>query len=238
MSIGIYRVIQSSPSVTWRQEPSLTNMCRTRQICVPVESNSEYPYNLKDIGWFEMRNRNNRGWEEKRESIAPLPKDLGQVADKLCETALEDAKAQVHPLLRSADLNRLGQRMEFVKAFKLALERRIAQRLALWQPDVQAVFQFEESWMESRNSWDGSIHLLVKVPRLSNAVKVMGKALDKSLLKYLKQLGWPRFQKRHTILEIQQVTPDELRHGSSYGAMFHAVYSVPVKVWPQKRRSG
>ena len=90
--------------------------------------------------------------------------------------------------------------------------------------------------MESRNFWDGSIHLLVKVPRLSNAVRVMGKVLDRSLVKTLKQLGWERFQKRQTVLEVQQVTADELRHGISYGAMFHAVHSVPVKVWPRKRR--
>ena len=184
-----------------------------------------------------MRNIDNWGWEQQEQTVPPL-KDLGQVANKLCESALEDAKAQLHPLLRNADVYRLGQRIEFVRAFKLALERRIAQKLAAWQPGVQAVFQFEESWLESRNSWDGSIHLLVKVPCLSTAIKGMGKSLDKSLVKYLKQLGWPRFQKRQTILEIQQVTPYELRHGICYGAMFWAVYSVPVKVWPLKRRIG
>jgi hypothetical protein len=176
------------------------------------------------------------GREKKDEPVVSLPKDLSQVADRLCVTALEDAKSQMHPLLRTADLHRLGQRVEFVKAFKLALERRVAQSLALWQPDVQAIFQFEDSWLESRNSWDGSIHLLVKVPHLSNAIKVFGRALDKSLLKYLKQIGWQRFQKRQTVLEVQQVTTEELRYGVSYGAMFHAVHSVPVKVWPQKRR--
>ena len=183
-----------------------------------------------------MNNMNHDGREERVNQKAPLPKDLGRIADKLCESALEDAKAQLHPLLRSADLYRLGQRMEFVKAFKLALERRIAQNLAVWQPDVQAVFQYEESWMESRNSWDGSIHLLVKVPRLSSAVKLMGKALDSSLVRHLKQLGWARFQKRQTVLEVQQVTPDELRHGVGYGGMFFAVHSMPLKVWPQRRR--
>lgn len=178
-----------------------------------------------------MNSMNQQGWEQ-----LPLPKDLGLIANKICESALEDAKAQVHPLLRNADLHRLGQRIEFVKAFKLALEQRIAQRLAVWQPDVQAVFQFEESWMESRKNWDGSIHLLVKVPRLSNAIKAMGKNLDRNLVKTLKHFGWTRFQKRQTVLEIQQVTPEELRHGIGYGAMFQAVYSVPVRVWPLKRR--
>src|SRR5512139_870986 len=133
-----------------------------------------------------MKMMNYGGWENKAEANVPLPNDLGQVAGTLCETALEDAKAQMHPLLRNTDLYRLGQRIEFVKAFKLALERRVAQHLALWQPEVQAVFQFDESWMESRNSWDGSIHLLVKVPNLSNSFKTIGKALYKSLVIYIK----------------------------------------------------
>ena len=51
----------------------------------------------------------------------------------------------------------------------------------------------------------------------------------------LKHLRWSRFQKRKSILEIQQVTLDEIRHGTSYGAMFSSVYSAPVKVWPRDR---
>lgn len=160
--------------------------------------------------------------------------DTGQAVNDLCETAMKDAKAEIHPLLRSADLFRLEHRSEFVQAFKLALERRIAQRLADWQPGVQAVFRFDESWMESRTLWDGSIHLLVKVPRLSNTLKRLGEILDRTLTRSLSQLGWSCFRGRESILEVQQVTPIELRHGISYGALFAAVYNVPVKVWSPK----
>jgi hypothetical protein len=183
-----------------------------------------------------MNMMNSGGRKEQSEPMVPLAKDLGQVANRICESAIEEAKSQLHPLLRTADLHRLGQRSEFIKAFKAALERQIAQRLAAWHPDVQEVFQFEESWMESRSRWDGSIHLLVKVPYLSKAIKAMGRSLDKSLVKYLRSLGWTRFQDRESVLEVQQVTYEEMRHRISYGAMFCAVYSVPVKVWPLKRR--
>jgi hypothetical protein len=172
--------------------------------------------------------------EESVEPVIPAPKDFEQIANDLCEKALNDAKAQLHPLIRSVELDRLDKRGEFLQAFKLALEQRIARKLAVWQPNVQAVFKFDETLTENREAWDGSVHLLVKVPRLSNAVKALEKKLDQSLLKYLKQLGWSRFRKRQSILEIQQVTPNELRHGVSYGAMFFAVYNVPVKVWPPK----
>lgn len=170
------------------------------------------------------------------EVAVPAANVLGEAAEEICEKALDDAKAQLHPLLRNTEVVHLRKRKEFVQAFKVALERRIAQKLAVWQPGVQAVFQFDESRIETRESWDGSIHLLVKVPRLSDAIKVFGKKLDRSLTYYLQQLGWSRFRKRESVLDVQQVTPNELRHGISYGAMFSAVYSVPVKVWPPKRR--
>jgi hypothetical protein len=54
-------------------------------------------------------------------------------------------------------------------------------------------------------------------------------------VKRLQQLGLPRFEKRQSILDVQQVTPNELRHGIGYGAMFCAVYTVPVRVWPQDK---
>jgi hypothetical protein len=183
-----------------------------------------------------MNDVNDQGGQGLVESVIPTPNDFSHVADDLCEKALEDAKEQLHPLLRNTELDRLRKRSEFVQAFKLALERRIAQKMAAWQPEVQAVFKFDETWVENREYWDGSLHLLVKVPRLSNAIKMFGKKLDRSLTRYLQQLGWSRFRKRQSVLEIQQVTPNELRHGVSYGAMFSAVYNVPVKVWPPRRQ--
>jgi hypothetical protein len=171
--------------------------------------------------------------------MVPSPKDFGQIACDLCEKALHDAKEILHPLLRDAELNHLDERPEFIKAFKRSLEGRIARKLAAWDPSIQAVFQFDETPMQTPEAWDGSIHLLAKVPRLSETLKILGRRLDRSLVKYLKQLNWQRFQTRQSILDLQQVTLSELRHGIGYGAMFYAVHTVPVKIWPQdkKRRS-
>ena len=83
----------------------------------------------------------------------PAPKDFGQIANDLCENALKDAKEQLHPLLRDAQLDRLDERPEFVKAFKRALEQRIARKLADWYPGVQAVFQFDETRMDNPETW-------------------------------------------------------------------------------------
>jgi hypothetical protein len=133
-------------------------------------------------------------------------------------------------------VNRLEKRNEFIEAFRSALEKQIAKGLAAWQPSIQSVFRFDESHANHDASWDGKIHLLVKVPRLSNTIKSFGRSLDQYLLGYLaKHLGWSRFQAQGSIRDVQQVTVNELRHGVSYGAMFRAAYSVPVKVWPLQK---
>ena len=178
-----------------------------------------------------MKFVSHRRQEKTSKKVVPAT-HVRLVANELCEKALNDAKAEIHPLLRSAEINRLDQRPEFLQAFKGALEKRIARKLAVWQPGVQAIFKFEETRTENAAGWDGSIHLLVKVPRLSEAMNVLGKTLDKALVKHLKQLDWPRFRTQDSILDVQQVTPRELRHGTGYSAMFSAVYTVPVKVWP------
>ena len=184
-----------------------------------------------------MRNVNQWWTQKPAEYRIPAPKDLVEITNDLCEKALKDAREQLHPLLRQAQLDRLEERPEFLQTFKRALEQRIARKLAAWYPGVEAVFQFDETGMRSPESWDGSIHLLVKVPRLSETVKILGRRLDRCLVKYFRQLSWARFQKHQSILEVQQVTFNELRHGIGYGAMFSAVYTAPVKVWPSKGRA-
>lgn len=180
---------------------------------------------------------NNMPHEGLFEHDIPAQKEIGKEANDLCEQAIQDAKAQLHPLLQNNELNRLSQRVEFLQAFKRALEERIARKLAAWQPGVQAVFSYDRTRVEMIETWDGSIHLLVKVPHLSNALKALGKGLDGGLMNCFSQFGWERFLNRQSVLEVQQVTPNELRHAIGYGAMFLAVYTTPVKVWPKERRA-
>jgi hypothetical protein len=180
--------------------------------------------------------RNVSIWHREKVHVDALPAAVffTRQANELCEKALNEAKSRLHPLLRSMDVNRLDGRKEFIHSFRSSLEHRIAKRLALWQPSVQAVFQFEETLLVDDTRWDGTIHLLAKVARISDSLKMFGKKLDKNLLGYLKEMGWSRFKEQRSILDVQQVTPNELRHGVSYGAMFHAVHNRPIQVWPLK----
>ena len=182
-----------------------------------------------------MSDINNGQWENAIEYSIPTSEELEQVAKVLCERALNDAKSQLHPLLQNIELDRLDQRPEFLKAFKCALEQKIAQKMATWYPGIQAIFRFDVTPTENIEDWDGSIHLLVKVSQLTKEVEAIGKNLDGSLVKCLKQLNLQRFKECQSILDVQQITANELAHGIGYGAMFYAVYTVPVEIWPLDR---
>ncbi len=173
--------------------------------------------------------------EESIRHVAFAPKDFREATKEICEEALTDARTQLHPLLWNVEPARLEQRDQFVGAFKLALEQGIARQLASLQTDVQAIYQFDEHRIETPESWNGSLHFLVSVARPWSGMQALSRALDTNLVKSLKRLNWSRFRTRQFILEIQQATPDEIRRGLGYGAMFHAVYTKPVMVWPRNR---
>lgn len=217
-----------------------TSLINTQRIVsfVSVEPTvNERPQIKTSFGWIEMNDVNLWSGKGSIESIVPDVRDFEKVANQLCQKALDDAKRQLHPLLQNTGVERLEHRGEFLQALKIALEQRIARDLAIWQPGVQAVFKYDETRMENTEAWDGSIHLLVKVPRLSDALSSLAVKLDRGLVTCLNQLGWQRFRTSESILDVQQVTPYELRHGIGYGAMFFAVYTAPVKVWPRNRQA-
>jgi hypothetical protein len=158
--------------------------------------------------------------------------EFSQIADELCEHAQRAAKEQLHPLLQRVDLEKLCQRPGFLEAYKQSLEREIAQRIVQWFPYVKVVYKFDSSRKNRLEEWDNTVHLLVLVPQLMPLIKELGTMLDGELLKSLKHLPWLRFQDSKSVIEIQQVTPDEMRHGVCYGAMFFSFYTAPSQVWP------
>jgi hypothetical protein len=162
-------------------------------------------------------------------------RNLRRTAEDLREQAVADAKSRLHVLLRSVDLERLGRRGEFIRAFKRALEIGIARQLAAGQPDVKAVFEFDPDPQAGSGAWrDSQVHLLVLIVEPSETLSAFARMLDRSLAVSLGQLSWSRFRARQSVLEVQQVTPKEVRLGLGYGAVFHAVWTAPVKVWPQQ----
>jgi hypothetical protein len=178
------------------------------------------------------RKRNDYYRQEIVEDLIQNPYAFRQGSSDLCEQSLRDAKTQLHPLLQQVDLEKLSQRREFVQAFKGALERAVAERIILWLPSVKVVYKFDPPRGSSPEGWDNRVHLLILVPRLLPSINELGTMLDHEILERLKHFGWSRFKDSQSILELQQVTPYEIRHGVCYGAMFYSYYTAPSEVWP------
>src|SRR5574341_370354 len=187
-----------------------------------------------DAGQNSMRETKKSCSEETLKPVLADLRSLKQVVTELCDQALFDAKAHLHPLLHNAELDKLDSRSEFVQAFKRALEKRIALQLVSWQPCIQAVYGFNAT-LPQEGHWDNTIHLLVLLSQPLESIQALSLRLDLSLIECLKQLNWSRFQMHETLLDIQQVTPDEIRRGIRYGAMFSSVYNAPFKIWTQRR---
>ncbi|MHB8776608.1 MAG: hypothetical protein ACYC6R_02450 [Anaerolineales bacterium] len=158
--------------------------------------------------------------------------EFRQITDELCDHAQRAATDRLHPLLQRVDLEKLSQRHGFLHTFQQSLEREIAQKIVLWLPCVKVVYRFDASRRNNTEDWDNTIHLLVLVPQLIPMINELGTMLDGELLKSLNRLSWSRFQDSKSIIEIQQVTPEEMRHGICYGAMFFSYYAAPSQVWP------
>jgi hypothetical protein len=172
--------------------------------------------------------------EETLEPVLADIQSLKQVATALCDQALFDAKAHLHPLLHNEELDKLDSRSVFVQEFKRALEEHIALQLVSWQPCIQAVYGFKAT-LPQEGHWDNTIHLLVLLEQPLNTIQTLSQLLDHPLVECLKELNWSRFRMHETLLEIQQVTRFEVQRRIHYGAMFSAVYNAPYKIWPQRR---
>jgi hypothetical protein len=193
---------------------------------------NRYAVSGKYLGKAKVSKNNGYSRQEVIEDLFEGPFAFGQAAEELCEKALMDAKTQLHPLLQQVNLVKLDQRHEFVEAFKHALERVIAERIGLWLPSVKIVYTFDPPRGSSTECWDYRIHLLILVPRLLPSINELGAMLDYEVLGRLKRLYRSRFQDSKSVIEIQQVTPYEIRHGVCYGAMFYSFYTAPSQVWP------
>ena len=126
----------------------------------------------------KLRENNAYYKQEVLEGLIKDPYAFRQGAAELCEKALVNAKAQLHPLLQQVDLEKLGQRREFVQAFKQALERAVAEKIVLWLPSVKVVYKFDSPGETSPEYWDNTVHLLLRVSRLLPSINELGAILD------------------------------------------------------------
>ena len=198
-----------------------------------MENNT--PVNVHVVRFWPVWQKRKQHDPHHEETLKYLIQDQNRVKEgvkELCEKALACAKNELHPLLQHADLDRLDQRADFLQAFRKAIEIEMAQKITLWVPCTKIVYRFDTTYSSRVEKWDNIIHLLLVVPQILPSLNNFGKKFDYEMVQHLTALGWTRFQYSKTVVEILQVTLNEIHHGVSYGGMFFSANSVPAQIWP------
>ncbi len=161
--------------------------------------------------------------------------NLERLAGGIRDSAVESARNSLHPLLRHLEVALLGRRPDFVSTFYESLAVTVSRALSRMDSHLLAVFRFS-----SRRETDPAtnvphpgvpLHLLAITDDLEATQRLPLVGLDRALQSNLRRLGWPRFAGNARLLDINLLTPRELRRGVGYAGLFSAFYSLPHRIW-------
>ena len=112
----------------------------------------------------------------------------------------------------------------------------VSNALAANDPNVQAIYAYDpstnaDSETEEEITPDATVHLLVQVTMPSAALQAFIASLDRALLASLKDLPSPRFAQRESVLNVNLITEDDIRHGANFAGLLSGVFAPPLKIW-------
>ncbi len=166
-------------------------------------------------------------------------RNLERLAEGIRDSAVESARNVLHPLLRHLEVRVLGRRPEFVSTFYEALAIAVSRALARMDSHLLAVFRFSspgETDPSTNVPHPGvPLHLLAITDEIEASQRLPLAGLDRALCSSLCRLGWSRFAGSARLLDINLLTPRELRRGVGYAGLFSAFYSFPHRVWLRGR---
>ena len=167
--------------------------------------------------------------------------NLERLAEGIRDSAVESARSSLHPLLRHLEVALLGRRPDFVSTFYESLAVSVSRALSRMDSHLLAVFRFSspgEADPATNVPHPGMpLHLLAITDDLGATQRLPLIGLDRALQSNLRQLGWPRFagSGNTRFLDINLLTPRELRRGVGYAGLFSAFYSFPHRIWLRTR---
>ncbi len=157
----------------------------------------------------------------------PVVWHLSEVAETIRSEALGLARRTVSNVPAAAPAQVLLLQPRFRAAFKAGLAASVAQVLGANDDRLLAVYTYDQE--------DPVLHLLVLVTQPSAALTAFVAALDRALTADLHALGPTGFADRDSILDVNLITPKEVRLGLGYAVLLSAVSAAPLKVWTRER---
>ena len=164
---------------------------------------------------------------------------LTEVAETLRDDSLLVAREELAPSRGELPLEELLNDLDFVDSFKHSLASGIARVLAAYDRQVKSVHFYDPLVCRERRRIgklpiEATIHLLVEVHHLSPALSVLIMALDHELTDSLKVLPSPWFAHRQFTLDVNFVTPEDIKVGRGHATLLSSLYTPPLKIWKRE----
>lgn len=154
---------------------------------------------------------------------ALAPTHFSEVVETILEKALDLVRANVPAFKGAAHLETMIQRPDFAGPFRCALAIELAKVIGADNPDVRTVFAYDLSLP--------NLHLIALVSRPTYGHSDYIHALDQALCERMRELRLPDCSARAGMLDVQFVTPQDVRLGIGTTGLLSAVRTAPVRVW-------
>jgi len=162
----------------------------------------------------------------EREQIvehAYAPTHFSEVVETILERAFDMVRAHVPALKGTANLETMAKRPDFAGPFRCALAIELAKVIGADNPDVRTVFAYDLA--------EPNLHLVALVSRPTFGHSAYIHALDQALCDRMKDLRVPDCSARTGLLDVQFVTPQDVRLGIGVSGLLSTVRTAPVRVW-------
>jgi len=163
--------------------------------------------------------------------------ELAEVAEKIRDDALVSAKSKLPPILQGQNLEELFQDTYFFCYFKHGLVESVCQTLCDYDEKIMESYCFDPNANPDCQSGeeilvDGTLNIILVVESKTAGLDALTASLNRSLTQALKELPIPMLKSYDSILNIIQVTQDDVENRKGYAALISSIYVKALKVWP------
>lgn len=161
---------------------------------------------------------------------------LQDVAEMICDYALERAYAPCTRSKRRCKLEQLLADWAFVQRFRVGLAQGVANVLAAYDERVLAVYLFGETGVARKENGESArpemtVQLLVLVSARSAALDALGAALGQALAREVRKLAGPSLKEQDTLLNLTVITEEDVAQRKGLALLFSAAFNPPLAIW-------
>jgi hypothetical protein len=149
--------------------------------------------------------------------------EIRLLANKIRDEALHVSRERTPEMRKTAQIESLVRRPEFLRAFKAGLAVAVGKTIGAADPRVLSVYSYDLH--------DKVMHLLVLVLEPTEGLSTYIQSLDQALTASIDELRIPDCFECVSIIDAQTITPKEVRLGVGPAAILSSVANAPLRVW-------